>query len=240
MYTIIFAAILPAILLVVYIYLRDRHQREPLSQILRGVFYGVISAGIAYVLESMLQLFGCLIPQPFTFLQAAWNAFIGAAIPEEMSKLLMLWLLLRNNRYFDERFDGIVYAVCVGMGFAGTENILYLVSNINDWQEMAIGRAMFAVPGHFLFAVTMGYFYSKIYFGDISWRKKSRIFWAPVLFHGIYDSILFMIDMNTILSNILLIGFYAFCFGLFRYGRNRIREQIHRDENDPNQIAYYK
>lgn len=38
----------------------------------------------------------------------------------------MLWLLLRNNPYFDEHFDGIVYAVCIGMGFAAIENVLYL------------------------------------------------------------------------------------------------------------------
>ena len=58
MYTIIFAAILPAFLLVIYIWLRDRYQREPISQILKGVAFGVVSAGIAYILESGLQIFG--------------------------------------------------------------------------------------------------------------------------------------------------------------------------------------
>ncbi len=240
LYTIIFAAILPAFLLVVYIWLRDRYQREPISQILKGVAFGVVSAGIAYVLESGLQIFGWTFEQPITFVQAAWNAFVGAAMPEELAKLLMLWLLLRNNRYFDERFDGIVYAVCVGMGFAGTENILYLLSNINEWQSVAVGRAMFAVPGHFMFAVAMGYMYSMIYFGDMSWRKKSRIFWVPVLFHGVYDSILFMVNMHTIFSTILLLSFYVFCFMMFRYGKGRIREHLDRDSRDPNQIAFWK
>ena len=240
MYILLCAAILPAFLLVVYIYLRDRYQREPLSQIIKAVALGVVSAGIAYVLESALQLFGWTITTPQTFGQAAWNAFVGAAMPEELSKLLMLWLLLRHNPYFDERFDGIVYAVCVGMGFAGTENILYILGNINNWEEVALGRALFAIPGHFMFAVAMGYTYSMIYFGDMSWRKRSRIFWVPVLFHGTYDSILFMVNMGTILSTMLLLIFYIFCFLLFRYGRKRIQEHLKRDRQDPNQIAFWQ
>ena len=166
---IIFCGILPAILLVFYIYLRDRYQREPLGQILKAVFYGVISAGIAIVLESSLKSIGMLIDQPATWIGALWNAFVGAAMPEEATKLLMLWLLLRRNKYFDERFDGIVYACCIGMGFAGTENVLYLFGNIENWQSVAVSRAIFAVPGHFMFAVAMGYFYSKIHFRDMSW-----------------------------------------------------------------------
>ena len=65
---ILFCAVLPAILLVFYIYLRDNYQREPLSQILKGVLFGVFSAGIAMVLESSLQWLGITIAQPATWI----------------------------------------------------------------------------------------------------------------------------------------------------------------------------
>ena len=57
-YTIIFAAVLPAFLLVLYIWWKDKYEREPFSQIVKGVFYGVLSAGIAYFLEVCEQLVG--------------------------------------------------------------------------------------------------------------------------------------------------------------------------------------
>ena len=57
-YTIIFAAVLPAFLLVLYIWGKDKYDREPFSQIVKGVFYGVLSAGIAYFLEVGIQIFG--------------------------------------------------------------------------------------------------------------------------------------------------------------------------------------
>lgn len=239
-YIVLLAAVLPAFLLILYIWWKDKYQREPFGQMAKGFLYGIISAGIALVLETGLQAIALVPMEVNNFFQAAWKAFLGAAIPEELAKLLMLWLLLRNNKYFDERFDGIVYAACIGMGFAATENIIYLFSNIDNWQSVAVGRALFAVPGHFLFAVAMGYFYSMIYFGDMSWRKASRIFWAPVLLHGIYDSLLFIANLGTIWSGIILLCFYIFCFRMLKFGRRRINEHLERDKQDPTQIAYWK
>ena len=239
LYIVIFAAILPAFLLVAYIWWKDKYQREPIHLILRGVAYGVLSAGLAVGLEFVIHAMGIL-PEMRGFLSATLNAFVGAAMPEEVVKLLMLWLLLHKNPYFDERFDGIVYACCIGMGFAGTENILYLLGNIDNWETVAIKRAIFAVPGHFMFAVAMGYFYSMLYFGDMSWRKRFRIFWVPVTLHGIYDGLLFMASLNTALAATLVISFYVFCVLLYRGGKRRIAEQLERDRKDPNQVAYYE
>lgn len=229
-------AVLPAFLLVFYIWLRDKYQREPLSQILKGVFYGIISCGIAFVLETLLQVMGITSSEPATWLGAIWNAFVGAAFPEEIAKLVMLWLLLRRNPYFDERFDGIVYACCVGMGFAGTENILYLFGNLDSWETVAVQRAIFAVPGHFMFAVAMGYFYSKVYFRDMNYLFRSMILLAPVFLHGTYDGLLFMANVTPAVAGVLLICFYLFCFWMFRYGKRKIREQSQAD--DPNNLNF--
>ena len=236
---IIIAAILPAVLWVVWIWWKDKYQHEPIAWILRGVAYGVLSAVLAGLVNGFIADVGLVPTQPQGFLQAIWKAFVGAALPEESIKLLMLWLLLRRNPYFDERFDGIVYACCIGMGFAGMENILYLFNNLDCWQSVALRRAMFAVPGHFMFAVGMGYFYSMLYFGDMSWRDRSRIIWVPVMLHGIYDALLFMASLGTILTGLLLLTFYVFCFFLYRGGKRRIEEQLKRDSEDPNQVAYH-
>lgn len=230
---IIFFAVLPAFLLVVYIYWRDKYRREPVAQLARAFVYGIASAFIAIVLESLIGVLPFVPDEPTTILGAALKGFVGAAMPEEAAKLLMLWFVLRNNKYFDERFDGIVYACCVGMGFAATENIIYLFSNIENWQSIAAARAISAVPGHFMFAVAMGYFYSMLYFGDISWTKRNLVFWIPVVLHGTYDTILFAINPAGILGGLLYIAFLAFCIWLYSYGEKRIKEQLKRDFENP-------
>lgn len=240
LYTVILAAVLPPFLLLAYVWWKDKYQREPFSQMAKGFLYGVLSAGIAMALEMGLSALSLVPEPPANFLQALLKAFVGAAIPEELAKLFMLWLLLRKNRYFDERFDGIVYAACVAMGFAATENIIYLFSHIESWQSVAVGRAMFAVPGHFMFGVTMGYFYSMVYFGDMTWRKANRVFWVPVLLHGTYDGLLFMSNVGTMWSGIILMCFYIFCFKMLKYGRDRISEHLDRDRKDPSQAAFWQ
>ncbi len=233
---IIFAGILPAILLVVYIYIRDKYQREPVSQIIRGVVFGIVASIFAMLLEIAIKWIIGVMPEGWQ--GALTEAFVVAAIPEEAAKLLMLYLLLRQNPAFDERFDGIVYAVCVSMGFAATENIIYLIAH-QVWVPVAISRAVFAVPGHFLFAVAMGYFYSRLFFDKSDMKTALAVYLVPVLLHGTYDSLLFIAKAEPGWKTWFVILFYVFFFRMFKYGRKRIREQLANDRRDPAQRAFY-
>jgi RsiW-degrading membrane proteinase PrsW (M82 family) len=157
-------------------------------------------------------------------------SFFGAAIPEEVAKFFILWMVLRKNPYFDEKMDGIVYAVCVSLGFAAVENIMYLFSNIDTFLAVGVSRAIFSVPGHFCFGILMGYYYSLAKFYPHSpKRNKALILVAPILVHGIYDSILFSINVTTTISGILAIVFIVFCVKMWKYASKRIQEHLQRD-----------
>ena len=137
----------------------DTH-KEPTYMLLKAVTWGIGIIISVVVVESMMKqiLFGEN-GSPTTLVDTTAMAFLVAAIPEEGFKLLALWMVLKKNPFFDEHFDGIVYAVCVGLGFAAVENISYVFSH-EDWASVAITRALLAVPGHYAFAVLMGYYYS--------------------------------------------------------------------------------
>ena len=216
------SALIPAIALLVYIYWRDQHSPEPISQLLKATFYGVISIPLSLCISQPLEWLGVYTSNPTTITQSIGIAFFGAAIPEELAKLCMLWLFLRKNKYFDERLDGIVYAVCVSLGFAGLENILYVTQDV-EWLFIAISRAFTAVPGHFCFAVAMGYFYSLCTFSSNN-RKRNLIllFVAPIMLHGIYDAILFITTtyLPGWVNVILFLIFGYFCLRMWK-GANR-------------------
>ena len=110
--------------------------------------------------------------------------------------------------------DGIVYAVCVGMGFAALENIIYLFSNINHWAAIGTMRALFAIPTHFFLAVTMGYYYAKAQFDPLSNRKRnlSLALLLPILFHSVYDAILMVSNVAgcTSATLYLFLGIYIY------------------------------
>ena len=222
------AALAPAAVLLWYIYRKDSNQPAPTRLLIQALVYGIASAliTIAVVMPfGMLTGFGQELSS--TISGAFTDAFLMAAIPEELAKFVMLWLLLRNNPYFDEHFDGIVYAVCIGMGFAGFENVLYLFDNYESWISVGIARAMFAVPGHFLTAVIMGYYYSLWHFQIVRNRRTCALILAgPILAHGIYDGILFSMNIDESLSSVFLVLFLLFFNKLRKIGKNHIAELV--------------
>lgn len=226
MHLLIIAALAPVAVLLWQILRRDAANPEPPRMLAKAFLYGMISTAVTFVLLPFTEALGDLIVLNDTALSVAFKqAFFSAALPEEGAKLLMLWLLLRNNPYFDERFDGIVYAVCVGMGFAAVENVLYLFNNYDSWLSVGIVRALFAVPGHFFDAVIMGYYYSHYHFGTRrNPATKALILAAPVVAHGIYDGILFSYDIDDGVAVVALILFLIFFNRLKKTGRRLIDE----------------
>lgn len=229
---ILISALTPVVVLLWYIYRKDKVRPEPAKCLLKAFGFGVLSAFLSFVFSVPVSfLLGMEIDaNTYSSISKAFaDAFILAAIPEELAKLIMLWLLLRKNPHFDERFDGIVYAVCIGMGFAGIENVMYLIGGLEDgsWIGTGIVRALFAVPAHFLFAVLMGYYYSIYQFGiDRSAKIKVLVLAAPIIAHGIYDGILMSIQIDESLAGFCMILFLWFFNNLRKKGKERINSLI--------------
>jgi RsiW-degrading membrane proteinase PrsW (M82 family) len=223
-------AILPSVLLLAYIYKTDPYP-EPTKLLVKSFIYGIATVFPAIIVEGGIQaiLFGGE-DASHSLIEAATNAFLVAALPEEGLKLLALWLLLRKNPFFDEHIDGIVYAIYVSLGFATIENITYLFGNIDDWMSVGVTRALLAVPGHFAFGVLMGFFYSLYYFVERSRRNKMMIFVAPFLAHGIYDTFAMSASISPTFGIIGFIGLVGFCIWMHRFCRNRIGSHLHRDK----------
>ena len=123
----ILAAVLPAIILLRYIYKHDTVEKEPPGLLLTLLFMGVLAALCATVLEAIFQTVLDLLVDPGSPVYTILLAFLVVAVVEEGTKF---WLLKRRTWYhpaFNYRFDGIVYAVFVSLGFAAYENITYVL-----------------------------------------------------------------------------------------------------------------
>ncbi len=116
---VILAALPVGPLVACYLWL-DRYEPEPIS--LLGLAFGwgaFVATAVALVLQT--------IDQYFVGTSEDWSAAIVAPITEEFTKGIFIVLLLWFRRHeLDGILDGLVYAGLVGVGFAFTENILYL------------------------------------------------------------------------------------------------------------------
>ncbi len=223
-------ALLPVAVLLYFILRKDKQRPEPAGQLVKAFLFGALSVFVSLCVSIPFAGMGLFVHNPSTLTESVRISFFGAAIPEEMAKLLMLWLCLRKNPHFDEKMDGIVYAVCVSMGFAAFENLMYLFEYYENWLSIGISRALFAIPGHFAFGVLMGYYYSLARFYPHSPKKNATlILAAPVIAHGLYDTIAFSLDIMPTLSGVLTIILIFFCFKMWKAASRRIEEHLRRD-----------
>lgn len=221
----ILAAVAPAIVLAIVMISKDRRP-EPIGWLLAATGLGVLAGPAVLILGYLL------LPEiPMDSLSRAFlSSFINAAIPEETLKFLALWLLAKMCKHFDEMFDGIVYAVCIGMGFAGLENILYLFG-AEDWVSVGVARALMSVPMHYFFAIIMGTFFSLGWFD----KKNRRVYMTaalllPIIVHGIYDTLCFSIGLDESISTLILTLFLLGFVYIRRYVKSLTDSMLKLDE----------
>ena len=187
--TLLLSAVAPVFIIIFYIYLKDKYEKEPKRLMLYSFLLGAI---VSVVITTILYLiFDIFLPltDNFSVLQQFIKAFFVVALIEEFSKYVIIRYYAQPKVAFNEPFDGIVYAVIVSLGFAATENIMYV---IQGGYEVALTRAFTAVPAHAMFGILMGYFMGKAKFNGKRIADNLIGLSLAILFHGAYDFFLFI------------------------------------------------
>lgn len=181
-------AVAPGLALAIYIYWRDKFEREPIRWVAFSFFLGLPAAFMAAVVSYFSSRLLELTISGKELLRLALDAFLAVAFVEEFFKWLVIRLLIFKRSFFDEPYDGITYAVMVSLGFATIENILYVMEG---GLQTALVRMFTAVPAHAVFGVMMGYHLGMAKFQKTSAYHHFMAWLAPALLHGFYDVSLF-------------------------------------------------
>ena len=183
-------AVLPAFLLMIYIRKKDKIEKEPKKLLVSLFLLGALSTVSAVIIGLVAEGFVKEVVDEDSWLYVFIDAFFMVALVEEGGKFVMLKLRTWKNKEFNYTFDAVVYAVCVSLGFATLENILYVMTGSI---ATAVLRGILSVPGHAINAVFMGYYYGIAkrceYLGDKSGRTKNlwKSYLSATLIHGFYD-----------------------------------------------------
>ncbi len=202
----------PVFIIAGYIYFRDKYEREPLKLLFLALLSGALTVIPILFVESFLAGFSPI----FSGIgAAAWNAFVVAAFSEELFKYFALYILIWKSTEFNEKMDGIVYAVFISLGFAAVENVMYV---LGYGFGTGILRAITAVPAHAIFGITMGFYFGMAKFYEKKrFQFKMKALLYPIILHGIYDFILF-----TRIEWLILV-FVGFLIFLYFSGLKRIK-----------------
>ena len=225
-------AILPVVLLSIYVYRKDKFGKEPFGMLLKAFFFGCLSVIPAVILEGFLMsTHHATAANGSVLYYSLYHGFVVAGFSEELSKLLLLALAVWRSRHFNEYFDGIVYAAFLSLGFAGVENFTYVFGQGDLYSSLhtALLRAAVSVPGHFLFGVAMGYYFALAKFEPA--KRMSNLVKAllvPLVLHGTFDALIFLYslfsDDQPVFSIILFIAFIIFDIKIWKAGKRKLNK----------------
>ena len=217
-------ALAPIVIILTYIYIKDKYNKEPLWMLFFSILGGMISIAAVLITAPILADIAVYFIDVET---AFYRAFLEAGFLEVLFKYLVLIIFIWPSKDFDEEFDGIVYAVYVSMGFALVENIMFV---FGYGLSAGVLRAVTAVPAHAIFAISMGY-----YLGLAKFLPKKRslylilAFVSAWLMHGFYDYFI-MAGYKW-----LLLVFIVYLIWMYIFGFKRIKKLV-KLKIDPNEI----
>ena len=151
-------ALIPALLWLVYFYLRDIHEPEPTHYVV-GVFLlgALVAAPLAtFVTDAVFKVptWGVL---PRWGLTEAVAAFLIIAPVQEVSKYLIVRYTVYLSTEFDEPMDGIVYMTAAGLGFATALNIQQMTRSPQVALTTAAINAVTVTLAHASLSGVVGY-----------------------------------------------------------------------------------
>jgi len=222
-------AVAPGVAIFLFIWSLHRMGKESMRFMITSFLLGALATAPPLVIQ-LLSVDVRIEPWRHSILSYIWYAFGVVAFSEEGSKFLVLRFYAFPKTIFREPFDGVVFCVAIGMGFATVENIEYVRQ---FGLETGVSRFFLAIPAHAAFAVLMGYPVGRAKHaragapaqtGAVGSREQKvaqararrRSFWlmvrglaVAVVFHGSFDFFLFL-QQNREVTKYLSTGVLSF------------------------------
>ena len=188
---------LPSLLILLYVTNSDKF-KEPTSLIISTFFLGCLLCFPAGILNGVL-IFNKETPDNYSFL---------AGFSEETLKFLALYFYVKNRKEFDEPMDAVVYGCLISLGFATYENYEYVYLYETEFSSLniAVIRALSAIPLHACCGIIMGYYFIFFHFK----KKRMYLFLSlliPICIHAFYN---FLTNIDDTLLTMFIIGLVIF------------------------------
>lgn len=187
---------------------RDRFCPEPKTHLLGAFIFGALAALFTLPTQSFVaSIFGA----------TSVTAMVLFVSVEEYIKYVCCWYIaMRNNPYYNERIDPIIYLATTALGFAALENILYFLNYLNNFNlDIATieggKRIVGATVLHMVTSSIIGIFIAWAFFGG-------KIRKSIALTFGLLAAIVIHVGFNHMVTfaeggeNMVLIAFAASWF----------------------------
>ncbi|MEI7769524.1 MAG: PrsW family intramembrane metalloprotease [Chloroflexales bacterium] len=153
----------PALIYAAIVYWLDRFEKEPLHLLAGAFLWGAVVATVGAIIATMvLELSVQMITGSAAVAEITGTTLLAPLVEESLKGMAVLIIFLAFPYEFDSVLDGIVYAAITALGFAATENVLYLyyqgyvTEGVSGLASLFILRVLLGGWGHAVYTSFTG------------------------------------------------------------------------------------
>lgn len=126
----LFFGFVPMFIFAAFVYWLDRYEKEPKALLGAAFFWGmVIAAGGAFIINTAFGVGIYIFTGSEGAADVGTTSIIAPIVEETLKGMAVAIVFFVFYKEFDSILDGIIYGGIVGLGFAATENTLYIYRN---------------------------------------------------------------------------------------------------------------
>ena len=126
----LFCGFVPMIFFAAFVYWLDRYEKEPIVLLGATFFWGVvIAAGGAFIINTVFGVSIYVFTGSESAAEFGTTSIVAPIVEEFLKGLAVAIIFLTYRKEFDSTLDGLIYGAIAGLGFAATENTLYIYRN---------------------------------------------------------------------------------------------------------------
>ncbi len=183
-------SLVPAALWLFFFYRLDRLEPEPKHMVVNVFLLGALIAGALHA-PLLDGLFGV---HDWLF-STWWSHLLGGILIVGVIEQFLVYLAVRFSVFshpeFDERVDGVIYALAAGLGMATVHNFQYVVASRGVDLDIGSIRMVVNALAYASFAGVLGYFIGQMRF------EKVPVYYMPaglLLAAGLNGLFFFLLD----------------------------------------------
>lgn len=209
-------AVAPSLLILALVIFADRSPKR-----LGVLFLAIVLGALAIVpVHGFVELHAIAITNVWldTYPLALYRSFVFAALPEELSKFVLLGVLIRASAAVREPIHGLVYGAAIALGFATIEG---LASLEGASLQVLASRATTTIPCHAALGMIMGDCLGQAELAEPGSRagSRARALLYPLVLHGMYDAPLLLLRglgerASRLETTVILVYVYVLLIGM--------------------------
>lgn len=126
----LFFGFVPMFLYAAFVYWLDRYEKEPKILLGAAFFWGmIIAAGGAFIINTAFGIGIYIFTNSETAAEFGTTSIVAPVVEEVLKGMAVAIVFFMFRKEYDSILDGIIYGGMAGLGFAATENTLYIFRN---------------------------------------------------------------------------------------------------------------